>query len=48
MATAYDLLGGPAMPDVTTSIASADVRLWVSLDLHKFLDRRSDAAGGGR
>ena len=35
-ATAYDLLGGPAVPDVTASIAPADVRLWVSLDVHKF------------
>ena len=24
------------MPDVTASIAPADVRLWVSLDVHKF------------
>jgi transposase len=36
MAAAYDLRGGPAVPDVTASIAPADVRLWVALDVHKF------------
>jgi hypothetical protein len=36
MATAYDPFGGPAMSDVTASIAPTDVRLWVSLDAHKF------------
>ena len=36
MATACDVLGGPAVADVTASIAPADVRLWVSLDVHNF------------
>ena len=48
MATACDVLGGRAVPDVTASIAPADVRVWVSLDVHKLLDRRRDAAAGGR
>jgi hypothetical protein len=35
------------MPDVI-SLALADVRMFVSLDLHTALDRRGDAAASGR